>query len=183
MKELSLHILDIVQNAITAQSDLIEVVVDENEKTDTYTITINDNGKGMDEEMIKKVTDPFFTSRTTRKVGVGISLFKQNAEQAGGHFSIDSKIGEGTKVRAVFQLSNIDRPIMGDIAGTMTLLIGANPDIRFIYTHKTGMGDFELDTKQVLEELEGVPISHPDILRSLKELITENLDMIAAKIT
>lgn len=178
-----MHILDIVQNAVAAQSGLVEVLVEENEKTDTYIITITDNGKGIDKAVIEKVTDPFFTSWTTRKVGMGISLFKQNAEQAGGHFSIDSKIGEGTKVRAVFQLSNIDRPIMGDIAGTMTLLIGANPDIRFIYTHKTGIGNFELYTQQVLEELEGVPISHPDILRSLKYLISENPKMIEAKIT
>lgn len=183
MKELSLHILDIVQNSITAGSSLIEVNVEENKNTDRYIITIIDNGKGMDEEVMKNVTDPFYTTRTTRKVGVGISLFKQNAEQSGGNFSIESKIGEGTKVQAVFQLSNIDRPIMGDIAGTMTLLIGANPGIRFIYTHKTEVGDFEFDTSEVVEELEDVPISHPDILKMLKELINENLEMIRAEIT
>ncbi|MBN1927790.1 MAG: ATP-binding protein [Prolixibacteraceae bacterium] len=180
---MSLHILDIVQNSISAESNLIEIVVDESVKNDKYSIAITDNGKGMDNETLQQVTNPFFTSRTTRKVGIGISLLKQNAEQAGGTFTINSKVGEGTTVKAVFQFSNIDRPIMGDIAGTMTLLIGANPNIRFIYNHNTNLGSFEFDTNEVIEELEGIPISHPDIIKALKELINENLEMIEAKLT
>lgn len=180
MKELSLHILDIVQNSISAEANRIEVLVDENVAENRYVIIVIDNGKGMDEEMLQLVTDPFFTTRTTRKVGVGISLFKQNAEQTGGSLTIESKVGEGTKVKTVFGYNHIDRPILGDMAGTMTLLIGANPNIRFIYNHNTSLSEFEFDTNEVKEELGKVPINHPDILKALKELITENLELIEA---
>lgn len=180
MTELSLHILDIVQNSIAAQSSLISIIIEEDIKNDKYIIRIVDNGTGMDSETLSKVTDPFFTSRTTRKVGVGISLFKQSAEQTGGSFNIESAPGKGTSVTAIFGHSNIDRPILGDIAGTMTLLIGANQQIRFIYEHITPVSDFQFDTEEAKAELEGVPINHPDILRALKELIEENLKLIEA---
>jgi hypothetical protein len=180
MTELSLHILDIVQNSISAEATRVDVIIEEDSRNDKYIITIEDNGKGMDAETMAKVTDPFYTTRTTRKVGVGISLFKQNAEQTGGSLTIDSEQGKGTKVTVVFGLSHLDRPILGDIAGTMTLLIGANPQIHFIYIHKTALSDFEFDTKEAKAELEGVPINHPDILKALKELIAENLEMIEA---
>jgi hypothetical protein len=180
MKELSLHILDIVQNSITAEASRIEVLIDENISENQYVIIIIDNGKGMDEEMLQLVTNPFFTTRTTRKVGVGISLFKQNAEQTGGSLTIESKIGEGTKVKAIFGYDHLDRPVLGDMAGTMTLLIGANPQIRFIYNHNTSLSEFEFDTNEVKEELGKVPINHPDILKALRELIEENLEMIEA---
>jgi anti-sigma regulatory factor (Ser/Thr protein kinase) len=180
MKELSLHILDIVQNSISAQAYKIEIIIDENISEDQYVITIIDNGKGMDEEMLKNVTDPFFTTRTTRDVGVGLSLFKQNAEQTGGTLTIESKPGEGTTVKAVFGFKHIDRLPLGDMAGTMTLLIGANPKIRFIYNHNTPLSEFEFDTNEVREELGKIPINHPDILKALKEMIEENLDMIEA---
>jgi len=180
MTELSLHILDIVQNSITAEASKIEIRIDENISANHYVIEIIDNGNGMDEETLKNVTNPFFTTRTTRKVGVGLSLFEQNAEQTGGSMTVESKLGEGTKVKAVFIYDNIDRLPLGDMAGTMTLLIGANPKIRFIYTHNTSLSEFEFDTNEVLEELGKVPINHPDILKALKELITENLEMIEA---
>ena len=180
MTELSLYILDIVQNSISAEATRVDIVVEEDQRNDKYIITIADNGKGMDAETLTKVSDPFFTTRTTRKVGVGISLFKQNAEQTGGSFSIESEPGKGTKVSVIFGFSHLDRPILGDIAGTITLLIGANPQIRFIYIHKTALSDFEFDTKEAKEELEGVPINHPDILKALKELIADNLEIIEA---
>jgi hypothetical protein len=180
MNELSLHILDIVQNSISAEATKIEIRIDENILNDQYIITIADNGKGMNEEMVTNVTDPFFTTRTTRKVGVGLSLFKQNAEQTGGNIFIESKEGEGTVVKAVFSHKHIDRLPLGDMAGTMTLLIGANPKIRFIYNHITPLSEFEFDTNEVNEELGKVPISHPDILKALHEMIEENLDMIEA---
>lgn len=178
MNELSLHILDIVQNSIAANASVIEIIIDEDQAKDRYLIEINDNGKGMSEEVLQEVADPFFTSRTTRKVGLGISLLKQNAEQTGGSLSIFSEEGKGTKLTATFSHKHLDRPVLGDMAGTMTLLIGANPQIRFIYTHCTPLSDFEFDTNEVKEELEGTPINHPDILKALKELIEENLEMI-----
>jgi hypothetical protein len=180
MTELSLHILDIVQNSITAEASRIEIRIDEDIAGDLYVIEIIDNGKGMDEEMLSNVTDPFFTTRTTRKVGVGLSLFQQNAESTGGSLIVESKVGEGTKVKAVFGYCHIDRLPLGDMAGTMTLLIGGNPKIRFIYIHNTALSEFEFDTNEVLEELGKVPINHPDILKALKEMIEENLEMIEA---
>lgn len=180
MKELSLHILDIVQNSISAQANNIEININEDVPENKYIIEIRDDGVGMDEEMLKNVTDPFFTTRTTRKVGVGLSLFQQNAEQTGGSMTLESKPGEGTTVKAIFGYNHIDRLPLGDMAGTMTLLIGANPKIRFVYNHITPLSEFEFDTNEVKEELGKVPINHPDILKALKELIEENLEMIEA---
>lgn len=172
--------LDIVQNSITAGATKIQVEVDEQVSKNNYIVEVVDNGFGMDEEQLKQVDDPFYTTRTTRKVGLGLSLFKQNAEQSGGSFQVESEKAKGTRVKAVFGYDNIDRPIMGDIAGVMTLLIGANPEIRFIYNHHTPLSDFELDTEEVKQELEGLPISSPDVLKMLKAIIKENLELIKA---
>lgn len=183
MKEISLHVLDIVQNSITAGGTKIQVEIDEQISKNEYVVEITDNGCGMDSEQLKQVDDPFYTTRTTRKVGLGLSLFKQNAEQSGGSFHIESEKGKGTKVRAVFGFDNIDRPIMGDIAGTMTLLIGANPEIRFIYNHHTPLSDFEFDTEEAKRELEGLPINNKQVLKMLKEIINDNLEFIEAKLS
>lgn len=181
MTELALHILDIVQNSITAEAQTIEVVIEEDKRNDLLTITISDDGKGMDASQLAQVTDPFFTTRTTRKVGLGISLLKQHAEQTGGTFSIISAPGKGCKLTASFTMSHFDLQPLGDMAGIMTLLIGANPNLRFIYTHKTAVADFEFDTDEAKQELEGLPISNPGILKALKGLIEDNLDMIDAR--
>lgn len=116
MQTLSDHILDIAQNSIRAQASRVEIDLQENATEDSLVITIKDNGCGMDEAIVAKVTDPFFTSRTVRKVGLGIPLFKQNAEATGGNLKIESKTGEGTIIEAKFGLSHWDRPPMGDIA-------------------------------------------------------------------
>jgi len=110
MKDLSMHILDIIQNSVRANASYVELQIIENKVEDSYSITIKDNGDGMDEDMLAKVSDPFFTTRTTRKVGLGLPLLKQNAERTGGHMKISSVLGEGTKTEAVFSHSNIDRP-------------------------------------------------------------------------
>lgn len=183
MQELSLHILDIVQNSVVANATQITVEVTENPKSDAYIIEIIDNGSGIDAETLTQIADPFYTTRTTRKVGMGIALLKHSAEQTGGTLSIESEEGAGTKIKALFSFGHIDRPIMGDIAGTMTLLIGSYPLIRFIYNHHTPLSDFEFDTKEVKVELEGVPINKPEILRFLKELIKDNLAWVEAKLT
>jgi len=183
MTELALNILDIVQNSIRAKASKIEVMIDENIENDHFGITIKDNGEGMDSEQMSEVSDPFFTTRTTRKVGLGISLLKQSAEQTGGRLELSSQKNIGTILHAVFSHKSIDRPVLGDIAGTMTLLIGANPQIRFLYTHQTPLSTFELDTNEVLEELDDIPINDRDILKALKELIIENLNMIEATLS
>lgn len=182
MNEIALHILDIVQNSIRAQATKIEVMINEVPGENLYEMIINDNGKGMTDTQLKEVEDPFFTTRTTRKVGMGIALLKQNAEQTGGRLEVKSEPQNGTVLKAVFQHQHVDRPVLGDMAGTMTLLIGANPQIRFIYSHQTPLSTFDFDTDEVLEELDGVPINDPEILRALKELIEENLELIEATI-
>lgn len=178
MKDLSLHILDIVQNSIRAKASLIEIEVDEVPGKDQFTISITDNGNGMSAEELKRAVDPFYTSRTTRKVGLGLSLFKQNAEQAGGSFHIESTPGMGTKVTAVFGFSHFDRPIMGDLVGCLLILICSPDNVNYIFRHKTTSGEYVLDTREIKETLGEVPIDHPDVRAFLKEMIAENLEQI-----
>ncbi|HNX55882.1 MAG TPA: ATP-binding protein [Prolixibacteraceae bacterium] len=178
MKDLSLHILDIVQNSIRAKASLIEIEVDEVPGKDQFTISITDNGNGMSAEELKRAVDPFYTSRTTRKVGLGLSLFKQNAEQAGGSFHIESTPGIGTKVTAVFGFSHFDRPIMGDLVGCLLILICSPDNVNYIFRHKTTSGEYVLDTREMKETLGEVPIDHPDVRAFLKEMIAENLEQI-----
>lgn len=178
MKDLSMHILDIAQNSITAGAETIEVEITENRVTDQYRIVITDNGKGMTAAYAAKVTDPYVTSRTTRKVGLGLPLLKQNAERTGGSLEVKSETDKGTRITALFSLKNIDRPPLGDIGGTMVLLAAANLNIRFIYRHITEKDTFTFDTREVNATLEGMPISEAGVIRFLKEMIRENLQEI-----
>ncbi len=178
MKDLSLHILDIVQNSIRAQAKLVEIDIAEQPEQNKLTIRITDNGTGMSPEEVQKAIDPFYTSRTTRKVGLGLSLFKQNSEQTEGSFNIESESGKGTKVTATFGLNHLDRPVMGGLAGVLLLLICAPDAIDYVFKHQTPWGKFILDTREIKQTLENVPISHPDIREFLKEMIAGNLEQI-----
>jgi len=173
MKEISLHILDIVHNSITAGADLIEVTVVEDKKEDILSFEVSDNGKGMSQEVLKKVIDPFTTHRTTRKVGLGIPLTKLACEVSGGSFEITSKLGIGTKVKAVFGYSNIDRQPLGDMAQTMHQLITSFEDIDFLYTHKIGDKEFVADTKSIKEVLGGVSLRENEISLWLMDYLAE----------
>ena len=175
MKELALNILDIAQNSITAGARNIGITVEEKEAGNLFRITVVDDGCGMSEEMVQRVTDPYFTSRTTRKVGMGIPLFKHSAEQAGGSLTIKSEKGKGTTLEATFEHNHIDRPELGDIAGVMSILIGSNPEIRFQYQHKKNEHAFSLDTNDVIETLEGIPINEPEVLRFIREMINDHI--------
>src|SRR5665648_201440 len=130
------HILDIVQNSIRAKAKLIEIEIDERSAENKLIITISDNGSGMSEDQLERAIDPFYTSRTTRKVGLGLSLFKQNAETTAGSFKLESELGKGTKVTAVFGLKHLDRPVMGDLVGTLILLICSSGGIDYVFKHK-----------------------------------------------
>ena len=178
MKELSLNILDITYNSIKAGADSIEIGISESTTGNLIEIEIRDNGCGMDDEFLRRVTDPFVTTRTTRKVGLGIPLFKQSAEDAGGTFTITSKVGEGTAVYASFQLDHLDRAPIGDMGSTLVSLIQANDQIRFIYRHKTDQGTFVLDTDELHAQLGDVPLSEPAVLSWLHAYINENLENI-----
>lgn len=178
MKDLSLHILDIVQNSIRAQAKLVEIDITEQPGQNKLIIRITDDGSGMSPEEMKKAIDPFYTSRTTRKVGLGLSLFKQNAEQTEGSFSIESELGKGTRVTATFGLNHLDRPVMGDLTGVLLLLICAPDAVDYVFKHQTPAGEFVLDTREVRQMLENVPINHPDVREFLKEMIAGNLEQI-----
>lgn len=181
MKELSLHLLDIVQNSITAGATRIEINITNSVQKDLVAISVKDNGCGMSEEFVRRVTDPFTTTRTTRKVGLGIPLFKLAAETAGGEFKITSEVGKGTVVDASFQLSNIDRPPLGDLKGTLITLIQGSPQINIIYTYVTDQGKFVLNTDEIRNIMEGVPINEPEVLSWIGEFISENEAELSAK--
>ena len=180
MKDLALHILDILQNSVTAGATLIQLRIDEIPAEDKYLVKFIDNGRGMDAEMVQNVTDPFFTTRTTRKVGLGLPLLKQNAERTGGNLMIHSTPGTGTEVEAKFGFSHIDRLPTGDIAGTLALTASSYPAVNFIYTHNTQLGTFKFDTAEIREELGEIPLSNPQVIAFMKELIRDNLKEIKA---
>lgn len=146
MQDLSLHILDIAENAIRAGSDRITIEIVEDEKNDKLVVSIEDNGKGMNEETIKKAMDPFFTTKNGKRFGLGLSLLAQAAQQADGRFEIDSKEGVGTKVTAVFVLDHPDTKPMGNMVETMTTLVAANPATQFILDYKEGANHYHFDS-------------------------------------
>lgn len=179
MKELSLHILDIVQNSIRAQADRIGIVISENTENDRLSITITDNGCGMTPEQIAKATDPFFTSRTTRRVGLGLSLFQAAAEQCEGGLTVQSVPGQGTQVFVDFQRSHWDRAPVGDMAGTMITLIAANPAIDFVYQHTLDSREYRLETAVIRQVLEDTPLNNPAVLAYIRKDINEGLTDLA----
>lgn len=172
MQELSLNIMDIAQNSIVAGATLITIRAVSH--ADRLTVEIVDNGKGMSEEQLTHVTDPFFTTRTTRKVGLGVPLFKMQAELTGGTFWIDSKSGVGTTLRAEFVTSHVDMIPVGDLNQTILLLITCNPDLDFVFVHDTDDHSFTLDTRELREVLGGeVPLNDPEVTQWIREALEE----------
>ena len=181
MPEISLNILDVAQNSISAGSRLTRIIIEINSDMDTLQVAIIDNGRGMSPELVERVTDPFYTTRTTRKVGLGLPFLKMAAELTGGSFRIASEPGKGTSITAVFGLSHIDRMPLGDIAVTMTSLIGPNPDFDFILGYSVDENGFVMDTREMRRILEGVPLSEPEVLAFVLGYINENIDAIGAR--
>ena len=175
MRELSLNVLDIAQNSIKAKATDISIKINENPAEDLLEITITDNGCGMSKELLERVKDPFATTRTTRKVGMGISLFEAAAIQCGGKLEIESELGKGTKLYVVFGLSSIDRAPIGDMASPMQTLILSDPNITYVYTHKGPEGEFVFDTSEIKKVLGDVKINSPEILNWVCEYINEGL--------
>ena len=178
MQEISLNILDIAQNSIRADATLIEIDIAENIADDSFVFSIKDNGCGMSEEMVKNVTDPFVTTRTTRKIGLGIPLLRSMAQAAGGDLKIESRLGEGTVVTATFSHSHIDRQPLGDIASVISSLISMNPDIDFVYTHIFNESDFSLDTRELRSILGEVSFSEPSVALWIRDYVNEGLTEI-----
>ena len=174
MTELSLNVLDVAENSTRAKASLIQITVDADTAADRLSITIADDGCGMTPEQVAQVTDPFFTSRTNRKVGLGVPFFKYAAEAAGGSFSIESQPGVGTTVIASFVLSHIDRMPLGDITSTIHTLVVYHPETDFLYEYRYNGRSFVLDTREFKEVLEGVPFDTPEISQYIKDYLTEN---------
>lgn len=170
--------MDVAQNSVRADASLIYITVEESDKDDFLTITISDNGCGMTEEQVSQVTDPFFTTRTTRKVGLGVPLFKMSAEQTGGSFGITSQPDQGTTTRASYVKSHVDMTPLGDINSTVSILIRCNPDIDFVYTRTTDGGSFTLDTRELREVLEGVSLDTPDVVEWIEQFLKEQTENI-----
>ena len=178
MRELSLNVMDVAQNSVRAEAKLVKIIVNESDKDDFLSISIEDDGCGMSEEQVNQVIDPFFTTRTTRKVGLGIPLFKLSAEQTGGSFDIKSKIGEGTTTKASYVKSHVDMTPLGDINSTVEILIRCNPDIDFVFTHSTDSGSFTLDTRELREILGDVSLDTPDVLEWINQYLEEQTQII-----
>ncbi len=180
MKTIALHLLDIIQNSLSAGATLIEILIDENLEEQRSTVAINDNGCGIPLAILSRITDPYTTTRTTRKVGLGLSLFRFSADQTGGGLKISSEVGKGTTVTAHFIPTHWDMPPWGDVAGVIILLVHANPEIDFYYHHSTKTGSYSFDTREVKAILENVPLNSPQIRKFLLEMINENLKNINA---
>jgi hypothetical protein len=178
MKDLSLHVLDILQNSIAADATLIVLEIAEQPEKDKYTLTLSDNGKGMDNNTLVKAIDPFFTSRTTRKVGLGLPLLKLNAERTGGMLNLQSQPGIGTTVTAEFGYSHIDRLPLGDIGSVIALTVSSWTDRNFVYTHSTPFGQFKFDSLDIKNALGNAPVNDPEVISFMKNYINGNLSEI-----
>lgn len=174
MTEISLNILDVAENSTRAKASLVAISVAVNTAADQLTVSIEDDGCGMTADQAAHVTDPFFTTRKTRKIGLGIPFFKYAAESTGGSFSIRSELGKGTTVTAVFGLSHIDRMPLGDINSTIITLITCHPDTDFLYTYRYNEASFELDTRSFREILGDIPFDTPQVAAYIKEYLSEN---------
>lgn len=181
MKELSMHILDIIMNSIKAQAKLIELIIDENTINNYIKITVKDNGKGMNREELKQVTSPFFTTRKTRKVGLGISLLKEACERCNGYLEIDSEENKGTVVECYFERDNIDRAPLGNMGDTVLTVINGLNSCEFIYKYIFNDKNFTLNTVEIKEKLGELKINDSNVLMWIKEYVEENTKEIKEK--
>lgn len=173
MRELSMHILDLAQNSIAAEATRLEIEVAADTIADRLTISLQDNGRGMSPEFLSRVRDPFVTTRTTRKVGLGIPMFEAAAQACDGRLAIQSAPGKGTYIAATFRLSHIDRAPLGDITSTLITIIAVNPNLHLRYTQRVDDKAFVLDTKDINAQLDGVPINEAPVLKWLAEFVKE----------
>ena len=179
MKEISLNILDIAENSVKAKASLTEILI--SEEGDKITLTIKDDGCGMDEQTVRSVIDPFYTTRKTRSVGLGIPLLKLACEQTGGSLSIESSVNEsdhGTTVRAIFFKNHIDFIPLGDVTSSIVTLIQGHPDTDFLFRHTTEGGEVSLDTREIRAVLEDVPLDTYEVICWIRSSIEEQYDEI-----
>ena len=188
MREIALHLMDIAENSVAAEGRNICIEVHEDLQRDLLTASITDDGRGMEAETANHVMDPFYTTRTTRKVGLGIPLFKLAAEMSEGGLSLATESGKGTKVEARFRHSHIDRMPLGDISSTFLALLVSHPEIHWVFIYQTtdkdgNVDNFEFDDTELKNELGDMPITEPDILTFVRGLIEEGVQASARQIT
>ena len=182
MPELSLNFLDIAENSVKAGAPLTEITVEADSAQNLLEITIRDNGCGMTEEQVQRVTDPFYTPRPTRKVGLGVPFFKESAEAAGGSFLIESKVGVGTTVKASYELDNIDRMPMGDLTATIHTLVTMHEEIDFLFTYRVNENEFVLDTRELREILGEISFKEYEVSNYIKDYLKENITSVTGEI-
>lgn len=176
MRELSLHILDLVQNSIEAGANKVMLeIIEDMSNMDTLLIRVIDNGQGMDEETCKQVIDPFVTTRTTRRVGLGLPLIDMSTKRCEGYLTIASTLGSGTVVEALYKHSHLDRPPLGNIVETVKSIVIANPELNFSYCHTVDKSVFSVATQELIEILGDLPLIQPDVLVWLHEYLTYNI--------
>jgi anti-sigma regulatory factor (Ser/Thr protein kinase) len=178
MLELAAHILDIAENSVRAGAELVQIEIEEDTANDSLSIAIIDDGQGMDQDETKKVLDPFYTTKTVRRIGLGIPLLADAAQRAGGSLQLNSEKGKGTIIKATFSLSHVDRQPMGNLISTLIILIAGNSEVDFFYKHRHNDRRFELDTREIRKEIKDVPINHPEILKYIRGVLEEGFSEI-----
>lgn len=173
MRDLSLHLMDIVQNSVKAKASAIDILIEVVPEIDQLILFVGDNGSGMPAELVERVKDPFVTSRTTRSVGLGIPLLKELCELTGGHLELESELSVGTKLTAHLGLSSIDRLPLGSVGDTMMILISADPQLDYCLTFRAPEREFELRLSDVRVEVPDLPLDDPSVLHWLREYIAE----------
>lgn len=184
MKELALHVLDIGENSVRGEGKHIEILIREDYRDNRLTIRIEDDGKGIPPEMLKTIRNPFTTSRTMRKVGLGIPFLNDTCLMCNGRLDIESEVGKGTTVTAQMEQENIDRPPLGDMPSTLMTLFSSHPEIVFTYRYQyrgknaEELQEFSVSTEELNEILEGVPLSTPSVYMWVKEFIRDNMEEV-----
>lgn len=177
MEDLSLHILDIAENGVRAGASLIEIEVIESPSKNILEVVVRDNGRGMTQDEREKALDPFYTSKPERKkkIGLGLPLLRQSAQETGGELEISSEQDKGTVIRATFEYDHIDRRPLGDMAATIMTLVIGNPTVDFVFKNRYENMSFEFDSREAKRELDPLPLWHPEVARELERLIREGL--------
>jgi hypothetical protein len=180
MLELSMHILDIAQNSLRAQARGVEVRILEDLREDLLRIEVSDDGRGMSPETVKKVTDPFYTTRPARVAGLGVPFLKEAAEKCGGRLEVHSREGKGTRIVATFQLDHFDRAPLGDMGETLAILITGNPGVEFLYEHRVNGRTYRLDTREMRKILGPVGLEDPSVFAFIRQDVQQGLKEIGA---
>jgi hypothetical protein len=178
LREIALHLLDIAENSVAAGAQTIEIMVEEDLANDRLKTSVQDDGRGMDAQLLARVSDPFMTRRTTRQVGLGIPLFKAAAEACNGYLRMTSAPGQGTRLEAEFQRSHIDRMPLGDLAGTILTLVVSFPEIHWLFHYQANGAAFAFDDEPIKRELAEIPLTEPSVLVYLRELLEEGIGSV-----